>query len=220
MHQDGTLHSDNPQGDTLIDHYRQTHANGLYGNTSVKYIRYIRPWITLRKPQSILDYGCGQSIFLDVLELEECIQRWRYDPAIEAFTKKPKQPTDLLINIDVLEHIEEEDLDPILEDIRSSCNDAILIIDTVPAVRTLPDGRNVHRTIKPAAWWHEKLLRFFDEIEPIKTTRRSRAGFKTWHSSPKEKRAYRMLRVKEDARHYYNFLRGRGHPFRDASSIR
>ncbi len=208
------------QDDNLIDYYRETHATSLYGNTSVKYIRYLRPWITLAKPKSILDYGCGQSIFLDVLGLDDDVRRWRYDPAIEAFAQKPKQPVDFLINIDVLEHIEEDNLDPILQDISASCKNAILVIDTVPAVRTLPDGSNVHRTIKPAKWWHEKLLNHFDEIEPITTTRRTRAGFKTWKSTPQEKRDYRRLRIKENINFYYNCLRGHCQPYHKTSSIR
>ena len=208
-----------PRDETLIDYYRKTHANGLYGNTSVKYIRYLRPWITLQNPRSILDYGCGQSVFLDALDLDPSVQRWRYDPAIEQFAQKPNEIADLVINIDVLEHIEEDQLDPILDDIRQAGREAILIIDTVPSVRCFDDGRNIHRTIKPASWWREKLLTKFDVIEPIKTTRRSRAGFKTWSSPLSEKAAFQLLHARENAIYYANRLIGRGKRYDFSSTI-
>ena len=191
----------------LIDYYRDTHARRVYGTSSVKYVRYLRPWIKVLGPSSILDYGCGQSLFLDVLDLAPDVELLRYDPAIPAYSQKPVEPADLLINIDVLEHIEETDIDGVLADMRAACQNAIIVIDTKAAKHTLPDGRNAHVTLHPAEWWGQKLSAVFDYVEPIRTQRRSRAAFKTWQNTPDERLQYLKLRIGEEYRYFTKRLR-------------
>jgi hypothetical protein len=72
-------------GSDLIEQYRQIHASGCYGATSVKNPRFLRPEIRLLRPRSILDYDCGQSSLLDALDLGYPVDLLRYDPAIPAF---------------------------------------------------------------------------------------------------------------------------------------
>ena len=130
----------------LIDYYAETHDARVYGTSSVKYLRYLRPEILLLHPKSILDFGCGQSIFLDCLDLRYDLEFFRYDPAIPAYAKLRKMKVDLLVNIDVLEHIEEENLDGVLRLMRDACSNAIIVVDTKPANHTLPVLPNVSRT--------------------------------------------------------------------------
>jgi hypothetical protein len=186
----------------LIEQYRQIHAAGAYGESSVKNLRFLRPEIALLKPRSIIDYGCGQSRFLDELKPSHDVELIRYDPAIPQFSRKPNIPADLLINIDVLEHIEEGDLDDVMDDLASLSRNAIIIVDTKPAATFLPDGRNAHVTIRPQAWWRDRLLKHFPTLHPVVTVRRSRAGFKTWSRSGVDSVNYFRLRVEEDLRHY------------------
>jgi hypothetical protein len=185
----------------LIEEYRRIHAERAYGNSSVKNLRFIRPEIQLLRPKSVLDYGCGQSKLIDQLELGYPAELHRYDPAIPDYGIKPSRPVDLLINIDVLEHIEEADLDDVIGEMRSLCRHAIIIIDTKPAVTLLADGRNAHVTLKPRTWWHQRLAKHFGHLEPIATVRRSRAGFKTWSRPPGTSWSYLRLRAAETARH-------------------
>jgi hypothetical protein len=187
--------------DKLIDHYRKTHATRVYGTSSVKYLRFLRPEIRLRAPKSILDYGCGQSLFIDLLGLRHPVALHRYDPAIPEFRSLPAKPVDLLVSIDVLEHIEEHDLDRVLAEMRSLCHDAIIIVDTVPAKHTLADGRNAHRTVRPHAWWAERIGRHFGTLQRVATPRWTRAGFKTWGRSGKQRLRYAQLRFAEDLSH-------------------
>jgi len=195
-------------GIDLIDQYRQIHAAGPYGRSSIKNLRFLRPEIALLKPRSIVDYGCGQSQFLNELKLGYEVELFRYDPAIPEFCQKPSIRADLLLNIDVLEHIEETDLDDVIAEISSlSCN-AIIIIDTKPAVTFLPDGRNAHVTIRSHAWWRERLLKHFPILHPVRTVRRSRAGFKTWSRSVVGSLTYFWLRAGEDVRHYTSHAMG------------
>jgi hypothetical protein len=69
-------------GTDLIEQYRQIHAAGSYGKSSVKSLRFLRPEIALLKPHSIIDYGCGQSRFMDELRIGYPADLIRYDPAI------------------------------------------------------------------------------------------------------------------------------------------
>lgn len=199
--------------DELIDYYRKTHERRVYGTSSVKYLRFLRPEIRLKAPRSILDYGCGQSLFVDLLELGPEVALHRYDPAIPEFSTLPGEPVDLLVNIDVLEHIEEKDLDAVLAGMRAACRDAIIIVDTVPAKHTLPDGRNAHVTVRPHAWWQERIGRHFGRLYPVATPRRTRAGFKTWTRPAGQAFSYVRLRAREDIAHVLRRAFNRHNPY-------
>jgi hypothetical protein len=186
----------------LIEQYRQIHATQVYGNTSVKNLRFLRPEIRLLRPRSILDYGCGQSTLLDELHLPYPVDLVRYDPAIPAYAARPGMMADLLINIDVLEHIEEQDVDKVLADMASLSRNAIIIVDTKPAVARLPNGSNAHILVRPHDWWRARISPFFPKLFHVATPRRSRAGFKTWPRGGAQTLAYAGLRLLEDAIHY------------------
>lgn len=193
----------------LIAQYHQIHKSQSYGDTSVKNIRFFRPEVKLLGPRSVIDYGCGQSSLLEMLDLPDGVELARYDPAIPDYSTKPTGTYDLLINVDVLEHIEEEDLDTVLAEMAGLARNAIIVIDMAPAKLILPDGRNAHVTLKPASWWRERLSRHFDCLERIGTARRTRAGFKTWsRQGLSQDLRYGMLRASETARHYGRRLVG------------
>lgn len=193
----------------LLDYYARTHDSRVYGTSSVKYIRHLRPEIAILHPRSILDYGCGQSIFLDCLDLGYEVELLRYDPAIPAYAELPDTKADLLVSIDVLEHIEEADLDQVMAEMRASARDALIVIDTKPARHMLPDGRNAHVSLHPHAWWRERLSRHFDHLTPVRTARRSRAAFRTWPRSGADTLRYLGLRAGESASYYAKRLVGR-----------
>lgn len=193
----------------LIRQYKNIHSSQSYGNTSVRNLRFIRPDIKLLHPASVLDYGCGQSRLIDSLDLGYPVETGRYDPAIEAYSRKPAKVYDLLVNVDVLEHIEEKDLDNVLAEMRSLCRNALIIIDLKEAVLKLEDGRNAHVTLKPAAWWAEKLAQHFGEVYPVTVARSTRAGFRTWKRSGGDGFAYAALRIHYTLRYYFFRLFGK-----------
>lgn len=193
----------------LIAQYRQIHATRVYGQTSVKNLRFLRAEIVLLRPASILDYGCGQSRLLDMLNLGYPAQLLRYDPAIPELATRPDTVVDLLVSIDVLEHVEESDLDAVIGDMAAHCRNAIIVVDTKPASSTLPDGRNAHVTVRPHDWWRERLSRHFPQLYPQATARSSRAGFKTWPRGSGQAGQYLKLRMADNARFYAGWLRAR-----------
>ena len=191
-----------PGNQDHVDLYKAVHAEKAWGNTSIKNLRFLRPEIKLRAPSSIIDYGCGQSPFLEALDLGPEVRLIRYDPAIPDYSEAPSEPADLLVNIDVLEHIPETDLDEVVAHMASLCADAIIVVDTLPASLILPNGENAHCTVHPAPWWRDRLGRHFPNLFPIRVARRSRAAFRTWQRKPGDDKKFRMMRIAEDTRHY------------------
>ncbi len=192
-----------------ISLYQELHASAAYGNTSVKNLRHLRPHLRLRKPASVLDYGCGQSTLLEALDLPASTRRVRYDPAIPAHAQRPSEPCELLLNVDVLEHVPESELDAILSDMASLCKDAIIIIDTGPAAQILANGENAHCTQHDAAWWAERLKPYFPKLYPIRVARKRRAAFKTWDYTLFEKITFAVLRTGEQLRYYAGKITGK-----------
>lgn len=193
-----------PGREDLIAYYRNKHATEAYGDTSVKYLRFLRPEIALLNPQTVIDYGCGQSRLLDILATEIGFRGIRYDPAIPDYAARPDSPADLLICIDVLEHVEDADLDHVIADMRGLGREAIIVVDTKKAVQKLPDGRNAHVSLHPHGWWQERLGRHFGPMIPIQCPRRTRAGFRSFER--RRPLAFAWHRLAEDTRHYLGRL--------------
>lgn len=194
---------------SLIDYYGSVHSSRVYGTSSVKYVRFLRPQIRLLNPKSILDYGCGQSRFLESLALDPTPELLRYDPAIPDYATPPSTAAELLVNIDVLEHIDEADLDGVLSQMRSLCEEAIIVVDTSPAKHTLPDGRNAHVTLRSHDWWREQIERHFGPVFSIPVPRRSRAAFRTWQGDLGSRLRFLRYRVSENLVYYARRLVGR-----------
>ena len=124
------------------------------------------------------------------------------DPAIPELSGEPVGRFDLLINIDVLEHIPENELPALLEKMKGLAREALFIVDTKPASMILPNGENAHCTLHPHSWWKAMLARFFPTLVPIRVARRSRAAFRTWQLSPSQAAVLCAMRLAEDARYW------------------
>lgn len=148
---------------TISDEYLKQNAqlhqiNAAYGTSGVKYAETIKKLKEELKADSILDYGCGKSTLAAALPFPI----WEYDPAIPGKEANPK-PADLVVCTDVLEHIEPEYLDAVLKDLqRCTIKAAYMVVSNVPAMKTLPDGRNTHLIVQPVDWWRVKISEYFD----------------------------------------------------------
>ena len=81
-----------------------------------------------------------------------------YDPSIPGIDEPP-EPHDMVVSLDVLEHIEPDCLDAVLDEIKRCALKAVfLTINMMPAAKTLADGRNAHLIQKPIEWWLPKLM--------------------------------------------------------------
>jgi len=114
--------------------------------------------------RSVLDYGTGKGALVRRLkdELPAEVQVEGYDPAMPDFSIKPQKPKDIVLCLDVLEHIEMSSIDAVLRDIHSLTNQfCYLVIDLQPAVKKLADGRNAHILLAPPEWWVSRVAQLF-----------------------------------------------------------
>jgi len=121
--------------------------------------KHIDQWLANNKCQSLLDYGCGKgNVFKNIQKRYPRLDCRGYDPGVPKYAVMPEIPAELVICTDVLEHIEPELIDNVLKHIESlTLKTAYLIIDTLPAQKNLPDGRNAHLIIEDQDWWTNKI---------------------------------------------------------------
>jgi hypothetical protein len=148
----------------ISDQYRREqealHAKGNYGTASLQYGETVSQLVEATQARTLLDYGCGS--MQNLKKVLDCdVMYLGYDPAVPALSIKV--PSDLVVCIDVLEHIEPELLENVLDDLRSLTKRwAFMTVHTGPARKTLSDGRNAHLIQEPASWWLPKFLSRWD----------------------------------------------------------
>jgi len=132
-------------------------ANAYYGTSGAKHAKNIIKLTEALKTTSVLDYGCGKG----QLALALPFPIWEYDPAIPGKNEMPRA-ADIVVCSDVLEHIEPDRLHVVLDDLRRVTRKVgYFVINTGPAQKTLPDGRNTHLIQKNLTWWTKTLAKFF-----------------------------------------------------------
>lgn len=100
--------------------------------------------------KSVLDYGAGEQAIKEHLELEY----YAYDPAVPGIDKRPIPECDLVIALDVLEHVEPVYTQAVLEDIWKHARLGVLLyIPIKEACTILPDGRNAHINLRSPQEW-------------------------------------------------------------------
>jgi len=145
----------------------RTHPKWFQGLSSLEYEAPLRELVaaTRPKPKRVLDYGSGKGHQYLVSRLHEragfplphC-----YDPGVRGLHTPPEGHYDLVICIDVLEHLDPADVPATLAalfGLAAPGGALFLAIGTTPASarKQLPDGRNMHLCVQPPAWWHERL---------------------------------------------------------------
>ena len=110
----------------------------------------------------LLDYGCGHNLSLrETLKPERAFKYQCYDPGVPEYAEAPV-PAQMVVCIDVLEHIEPELLDNVLDHLEELTEEVLFAtVHTGPAGKVLPDGRNAHLIQQPAEWWLPKFMERF-----------------------------------------------------------
>jgi len=150
----------------LREQYAHLHSRDEYGDGAERFCLHIQACISDLKPDSILDYGCGQSLLQKGLELGASVF-CRYDPAIPDVAELPIQTADLLINTDVLEHVPHEDLRDLLKHMSNVSENVFFNIATRKASQILPNGQNAHCTVMNAGQWLTTIREFFPRAELV-----------------------------------------------------
>jgi hypothetical protein len=133
---------------------KQLHdTNPHYGAHASRDAKAVLKILRLRNCKTILDFGCGKgSLKPTLLGLDPTLSVLEYDPAIPGKDVMPSSPVDFFVALDVMEHIEPAYLDDVLNQISGMAETFLLKISLRPAEKFLPDGRNAHLIVEPAAW--------------------------------------------------------------------
>lgn len=141
---------------------RVLHQNPNYGVASTSYGGLVGRLIMQTGAQSVLDYGAGKQRLRQSARdaFDSGCEYVPYDPAFPEYGEP--RPCDMVVCIDVLEHVEIVCLGAVLEDLWKNMGDCgFFTIHTGPAIKTLPDGRNAHLIQCGSEWWLPKLSKYF-----------------------------------------------------------
>ena len=169
-------------------------AESTFDGKSLKYFfSPIKQIIDSTKSKSLIDFGCGKAkfyfnkILISEIEYDNVIKYWNieehylYDPGVINFSTYPNKKMDGVICIDVVEHMPPVDVIDFIEDIFKLAKKFVfIVIACYSAKKQLPDGRNVHLSIKnPKEWW--KIISIFKakypNISPYVICATNRDGF-------------------------------------------
>jgi len=173
-HLEGMVTDPNNQS-YLIAQYRMMHNAGKYrGGLNEEIIAHITTMVDAHKPQSLLDYGSGkgrQYLEKKQHELWNGPEPTCYDPAHAPFATRPEGQFDGVICTDVAEHIPPEGVEAFLDDVLQYARKFVFFcIYTGPAIKYLPDGRNVHLTVRKQKWWNQQIFEAIYRREPANLT--------------------------------------------------
>jgi len=140
-----------------LELYKQLHKERSYGDTGVDYIEDVLGFIVQTKAETVLDFGSGTGSLAKNLRQKNILVD-EFDPCYPGKEKIPKQKYDLVITTDVLEHIYEDEIGNLFEEMLSLQPKFMYhAISTRTATILLPDNSNCHKTVKNAEWWLNKI---------------------------------------------------------------
>ena len=153
-----------------LETQKQLHQNPNYGVASLQMAPFVKKIFEDSNFISISDYGAGKkNLEKKLLELGlKNFDYYPYDPVFPEYG--PPKKADIVCCIDVLEHIEEEYLTNVLDELKKiTMKLGFFTIATKPAGKFLKDGRNAHLIQKQASWWLPLMCSRF-EIEFLQKT--------------------------------------------------
>jgi hypothetical protein len=155
--------TENLSGNALIERYKLRHAGNprfCQGYSIRGHVGNLSRLTFHSNITSVIDYGCGKAGAYKT-GLAETLM-WKdvqlYDPAVPEYNTLPTRPADLVVCIDVLEHIPESAINETLRRIDSLALKAIyLSISTISAAKEVAPGINAHVTVQTSRWWLQRI---------------------------------------------------------------
>ena len=163
--------------------YREMHAEGdvhnnipaertFHGISLQPHIPLIGRLIAAHGARSLLDYGAGKgegyanarqqmpdgTVRHGLKEIWGLDSVTLYDPGYTPFSAYPSGRFDIVVCTDVLEHVPEEDIPWLFEELFGFAGKMLFCsIACYPAKKILPNGENAHITQKPPSWWVDRI---------------------------------------------------------------
>jgi hypothetical protein len=141
-------------------------------NFEEKLWKHVKPIIATGTSFSVLDYGCGKALHYHkpLIDGKSLVEQfggklrtfYLYDPGYEPYSEPPSYEPEynMVFCADVMEHIPEEDVSSVLEDIEACTKHGALVFFSIAgaaAFKSFSDGENLHCTVKPINWWIEQI---------------------------------------------------------------
>lgn len=105
--------------------------------------------------KTVLDYGCGKGSLAKALQGVLTVDE--YDPGVPGKDKSPEVAFDLVVCLDVMEHVEPDCMVDVIEDLARLANKKVfVVISTKPSKRLMADGRDTHVSLHDDEWWFKK----------------------------------------------------------------
>ena len=176
--------SPSPRYLELVAQYQHLHRHGdpergvlpehqYVGRSLPRQVKPIKTLIDRFASKTILDYGAGRgkqytapigapptdgSPPLTIPDYWGVDSVTCYDAGYEPFGTLPTGTFDGVVCTDVLEHVPQQDLAWVLDEIFSYARKFVFInLASYPAKAILPNGENAHCTVEPLAWWHQTI---------------------------------------------------------------
>lgn len=129
---------------------RTLHAKA-YGSSGHYWLGHVLELCEIIQAKTVLDYGAGKGTLGPYLK-RYGLKYTPYDPV--TFPTRPTGLFDLVVCLDVLEHIEERYVDEVFKDLRDFTSMALFAnVSTRPSSKSLSDGRNAHICLHDYEWW-------------------------------------------------------------------
>jgi hypothetical protein len=153
------------------DQLRTLHSRDvMWGSSAGRWRGDVMEHAEQLQAKTILDYGCGKG-HLKLLTEKFGFEVREYDPGIPG-KDGPPAVADMVACLDVLEHIEPDQLDSALEHMKSlAFKGALFVAALYPSGTRLPDGRDSHLILESPEWWVAKVESIFG---PVKWDHRAR----------------------------------------------
>lgn len=160
--------------DAYAQQLRQLHQASQQfgvGHVTSKHYPVIKNLIQKKDLASVLDYGCGKGHFLKYArETFPDMRIEGFDVASDEYATLPEGLFDLVLCLDVMEHVEFGALSNVLSEIRSRVGRIFVCsVANYPAGKKLPDGRNAHVTQLPFSNWFSVFSTYFRVDQFLRT---------------------------------------------------
>lgn len=164
----------------ITDDYARENArlhavDAKYGAEGYLWAYHVAGIALMEDCDTILDYGCGKGTLVKVLRERVRFGLREYDPGVPGKDNRPA-PADLVVALDVLEHIEPDFVGDVINDLAKLAQKKLfVVVSTKPSKRIMSDGRDTHLSLHDDAWWHQRFIDRGFTVERVWNT-----GLRLW----------------------------------------
>jgi hypothetical protein len=152
-------------------------SNKIFSGRSITpHAGTIKELVTWAGAKTLLDYGSGKGL---QYRIDGIHHKWGgilptcFDVGVIAFKQKPVGKFNGVICTDVMEHIAEDDVQFVMDEIYDFVDQTrpgfvFFAICCRLAKKSFSNGKNLHLTVRPPDWWADKVRKY--RREDLRTT--------------------------------------------------